>query len=139
MCTLTALDRSGIDLLRLGAPLALLDATEGAEGGGSVTRLHCTPCRAQLVQGLSSSHFTWRLLHCRHPSRLFLWPRRGIEVLQTSQDALEVALPRIGWVTLDVATRRCRVKANARRGDQAQWVDNLFLHGWHDAILSSIG
>lgn len=56
MYTLTALDRSGIDLLRLGALLALLDATEGAEGGGSVTRLHCTPCRAQLVQGLSSSH-----------------------------------------------------------------------------------
>lgn len=61
--TLTAVDRSGIDLLRL--LLALLDATEGAEGGGSVTRLHCTLCRAQLVQGLSSSH-------CRIVSFLFI-------------------------------------------------------------------
>ena len=69
MCTLTALHRSGIDLLRLGALLALLDATEGAEGGGSVTRLHCTPCRAQLVQGLSSSH-------CRIVSSSFQFIRR---------------------------------------------------------------
>jgi len=45
--------------------------------------------------------FTWRALHWRHPNRLFLWPRRGIEVSLTSQVTLEVALPQSGWVTLD--------------------------------------
>ena len=91
----------------------------------------------QLDAGFLKRTFTWRALHCRQPNRLFLWPRRGIEVSSTSEVASKVALPRSGWVTLDAATRWCRCfKANARRGGKAQWVDNLFLHGWHGAIPS---
>ena len=74
----------------------------------------------QLVAAFSLRTFTWRALHCRQPSRLFLWPRRGIDVSRTSDVALKVALPRSGWVTLDAATRWCRCcKANARRGGKA--------------------
>ena len=68
----------------------------------------------------SGRTFTWRALHCRQPNRLFLWPRRGIEVSLTSEVALDVALPQLGWVTLDAATRWCGgYKANARRGGKA--------------------
>jgi hypothetical protein len=55
---LTVLERSFEDCLsRFGAVLLLLVvAADGAEAPGSVVRLHCTPCLAQLVHGLSSSH-----------------------------------------------------------------------------------
>ena len=56
---LTVLARSFDDLLsrsRFEALLLLPVPVDGAEGGGSVIRLHCTPCLAQFVHGLSSSH-----------------------------------------------------------------------------------
>jgi hypothetical protein len=57
---LTVVARSFDDLLsrsRFEAALLLLPVpADGAEGGGSVIRLHCTPCLAQLVHGFSSSH-----------------------------------------------------------------------------------
>lgn len=55
---LTVLGRSFIDILsRFAAALLLaFPADEAGTPGGSVIRLHCTPCLAQLVHGLSSSH-----------------------------------------------------------------------------------
>ena len=56
---LTVVARSFDNLLsrsRFEAPLLLPVPADGAEGGGSVIRLHCTPCLAQLVHGFSSSH-----------------------------------------------------------------------------------
>jgi len=56
MCGFTVLTRSSDVILSRSRFEATLLPLITAEGGGSVIRLHCTPCLAQLVHGLSSSH-----------------------------------------------------------------------------------